>query len=115
MSAATTVVVLIAAPPGLRGHLTRWFIEVAPGVFVGSPNARIRDLLWKVLADRIRDGQVVMIEPACTEQGWTARTAGQDRWAPIDFDGLTLMSRPRGSPGQPWKAANQVKENGMIT
>jgi CRISPR-associated protein Cas2 len=93
--------------------LTRWFIEVAPGVFVGSPNERIRNRLWTVLADRIRDGQAVMIEPARNEQGWTARTAGQDRWSPIDFDGLTLMSRPRASAEQPWKAANQVKKNGM--
>ncbi|MEE1753023.1 type I-E CRISPR-associated endoribonuclease Cas2e [Streptomyces sp. SP18CS02] len=115
MSAATTVVVLIAAPPGLRGHLTRWFIEVSPGVFVGSPNTRIRDGLWKILADRIRDGQAVMIEPAQTEQGWTVRTAGQDRWTPTDFDGLTLMSRPRGNAHEAWTAAKQVKENGMIT
>ncbi|MFD8588539.1 type I-E CRISPR-associated endoribonuclease Cas2e [Streptomyces sp. NPDC059637] len=114
MSIATTVVVLIAAPPGLRGHLTRWFVEVAPGVFVGGPNARVRDGLWKVLADRIRDGQAVMIEPARTEQGWTVRTAGQDRWTPTDFDGLTLISRPRGNSGQPWRTANEVKKNGMI-
>ncbi|MFI0218822.1 type I-E CRISPR-associated endoribonuclease Cas2e [Streptomyces lydicus] len=110
MSAATTVVVLVAAPPGLRGHLTRWFIEVAPGVFVGSPNARIRDGLWKVLGDRISDGQAVMIEPARTEQGWVVRTAGQNRWIPTDFDGLTLMSRPRGSAEQLWKDASQAKE-----
>ncbi|WP_310717493.1 type I-E CRISPR-associated endoribonuclease Cas2e [Streptomyces lydicus] len=110
MSAATTVVVLIAAPPGLRGHLTRWFVEVAPGVFVGNPSVRIRDGLWQVLADRICDGQAVMIEPARTEQGWAIRTAGQDRWTPTDFDGLTLMSRPRGNAGQLWKAASQVNE-----
>ncbi|MFC4517947.1 type I-E CRISPR-associated endoribonuclease Cas2e [Streptomyces ehimensis] len=115
MSAATTVVVLVAAPSGLRGHLTRWFVEVAPGIFVGSPNVRIRDSLWRVLSDRIGDGQAVVIEPARTEQNWTVRTAGQDRWTPIDFDGLTLMSRPRESAAQPWNAANQVKGNGMIT
>ncbi|GAA1424919.1 hypothetical protein GCM10009601_30690 [Streptomyces thermospinosisporus] len=45
MSAGTTVIVLIAAPPGLRGHLTRWFVEVAAGVYVGNPNPRIRDRL----------------------------------------------------------------------
>ena len=100
MSSGTTVVVLIAAPPGLRGHLTRWFVEVAPGTFVGTPNNRIRDRLWTVLAERIRDGQAVMIESARTEQGWTVRTAGQDRWTPIDFDGLTLMARPRGQAGE---------------
>lgn len=96
MTAGTTVIVLIAAPPGLRGHLTRWFVEVAAGVYVGTPNPRIRENLWTLLASRIREGQAVMIEPAPTEQGWSIRTAGQDRWTPADFDGLTLMARPRG-------------------
>ncbi|MGV9761689.1 type I-E CRISPR-associated endoribonuclease Cas2, partial [Streptomyces tricolor] len=31
---------------GLRGHLTRWFVEAAPGVYIGTPNTRIRDRLW---------------------------------------------------------------------
>lgn len=89
-----TVVVLIAADPGLRGHLTRWMVEVQAGVFVGTLSLRIRDRLWAVLTDRIGDGQVVMIEPAVTEQGWVMRTAGKDRWRPVDFDGLTLVARP---------------------
>ncbi|MDH2392232.1 type I-E CRISPR-associated endoribonuclease Cas2e [Streptomyces sp. HNM0663] len=114
MSANTTVVVLIAAPPGLRGHLTRWFAEVAPGVYVGNPNPRVRDRLWAILTERIHDGQAAMIEPATTEQGWSTRTAGRDRWTPLDFDGLTLIARPRQN-GQPWKPLNKVKENGMIT
>ncbi|MER6010197.1 type I-E CRISPR-associated endoribonuclease Cas2e [Streptomyces bluensis] len=100
-----TVVVLIAAPEGLRGHLTRWLVETAPGVFVGTPNARIRDQLWKVLAERINDGQAVMIEPADTEQRWAVRTAGRDRWTPIDFDGVMLMARPRKT-GESWRRTN---------
>ena len=91
-----TVIVLIAAPEGLRGHLTRWMIEIAPGVFVGNTGRRVRDRLWALLAQRIGDGQAVMIEPARNEQGWTARTAGRDRWFPIEYDGLILMARPRG-------------------
>ncbi|MFC8175023.1 type I-E CRISPR-associated endoribonuclease Cas2e [Streptomyces sp. NPDC057325] len=102
MSTGTTVIVLIAAPPGLRGHLTRWFVEVAVGIFVGNPNPRIRDRLWATLTDRIHDGQAVMIEPATTEQGWTTRTTGRDRWTPVDFDGLTLIARPRQG-GQAWR------------
>ncbi|GGY04197.1 type I-E CRISPR-associated endoribonuclease Cas2 [Streptomyces minutiscleroticus] len=113
MSAGTTVVVLVAAPPGLRGHLTRWFVEVAAGVYVGNPNPRIRERLWNVLAERIHDGQAVMIEPAATEQGWSVRTAGRGRWTPLDFDGLTLMARPRQS-GQAWRPTNEVKQNDTI-
>lgn len=90
-----TVVVLIAAPDGLRGHLTRWMVEVATGVFVGSPSARVRDRVWGLLADRIGVGQAIMIEPAANEQGWSVRTAGHARWNPVDLDGLILMARQR--------------------
>lgn len=90
-----TVIVLIAAPEGLRGHLTRWMVEVAAGVFVGNPNVRVRDQLWETLADRVDDGQVVMAEPASNEQGWAIRTAGTDRWFPVDYDGLILSARLR--------------------
>ncbi|MHA6512496.1 type I-E CRISPR-associated endoribonuclease Cas2e [Tessaracoccus sp. Z1128] len=86
---------LVAAPEGLRGHLTRWMVEVQAGVFVGSPSARIRDGLWRVLEQRIGDGQAVMVEPAGNEQGWQIRTAGRDRWTPVDFDGLMLCARER--------------------
>lgn len=91
-----TVVVLIAVPPGLRGHLTRWMAEVAPGVFVGNPSARVRERLWELLGGRVGDGQAVMIAPAQNEQGWSVLTAGKDRWQPVDLDGLMLMARPRG-------------------
>lgn len=89
------VVVLVAAPPGLRGHLTRWMVEVQAGVFVGRPPLRVRDGFWATLVSRIGDGQAVMIEPANSEQGWSVRTAGVDRWTPVDFDGLTLIARRR--------------------
>lgn len=90
-----TVVVLVAAPEGLRGHLTRWMVEVQAGVFVGNPGRRVRDRLWTILSDRIGIGQVVMIEPASNEQGWTVRTAGRERWYPVDYDGLILSARER--------------------
>lgn len=90
-----TMVVLTAASPGLRGHLTRWFVEVQAGVFVGTPTARVRDRLWDLMASRIRDGQAVMVLGEDNEQGWSVRTAGRERWSPVDFDGLILMARER--------------------
>jgi CRISPR-associated protein Cas2 len=90
-----TVVVLIAAPEGLRGHLTRWMVEVAAGVFVGNPSARVRDRVWSLLAERISDGQAIMVEPANNEQRWAVRSAGRDRWYPVDLDGLILSARFR--------------------
>ena len=95
-----TVIVLIAAPEGLRGHLTRWMIEVNAGVFVGNPSRRIRDRLWDLLATRIGDGQAILVEPADNEQGWAVRTAGKDRWHPVDFEGLVLSARRRKQPNE---------------
>lgn len=91
----STVIVLINVAPGLRGHLTRWMSEVAAGVYVGNPSARVRERLWPLLEDRVGDGQAIMVEPAANEQGWSVRTAGRDRYIPVDLDGLMLMARPR--------------------
>ncbi|ABD09418.1 type I-E CRISPR-associated endoribonuclease Cas2 [Frankia sp. CcI156] len=90
-----TVIVLIATADGLRGHLTRWMIEISAGVFVGNPSARVRDRLWTLLSQRVGDGQAIMIEPATNEQGWAARTAGRNRTQPVDYDGLILFARSR--------------------
>jgi CRISPR-associated protein Cas2 len=95
-----TVIVLIAAPEGLRGHLTRWMVEVNAGVFVGNPSRRIRDRIWDLLATRIGDGQAILVEPAHNEQGWAVRTAGKDRWHPVDFEGLVLSARRRIQPNE---------------
>jgi len=70
-------------------------VEVNAGVFVGNPSQRVRNGLWELLSDRIRDGQVVMVQPTANEQGWSVRTAGTDRWYPVDYDGLILSARLR--------------------
>jgi len=88
------VLILIAAPAGLRGHVTRWLVELAPGVFAGTCSARVRDRLWDVISQRVGDGQAVLVMRIRNEQDWTVLTAGCDRWSPIDFDGLILMQRP---------------------
>ena len=90
-----TVIILINVSPGLRGHLTRWMVEVSAGVFVGRVNIRIREYLWKIVSNRCGDGQAVLIQAVKNEQGWDMRTAGKDRWVPIDFDGLILSARNR--------------------
>lgn len=91
----TTVLVLVAAPEGLRGHATRWMVEVSAGVFVGNPSRRVRDGLWDTITVRIGEGHAIMIEPARNEQRWAVRTAGRHRWTPVDFDGLILTARNR--------------------
>ena len=90
-----TVVVLVSVPLGLRGHLTRWLLEISPGVFVGNVTARVRDQLWiRIVAFMGEVGQAVMVYTADTEQGLAFRCVGSP-WQPVDFDGLMLVRRLR--------------------
>lgn len=87
------VLVVTACPAGLRGHLTRWLLEIAAGVFVGKVTARVRDLLWARTVEMVKTGRAIMVYSADTEQGLAFRVHRHD-WLPIDVEGLTLMLRP---------------------
>ncbi len=88
------ILILIAAPPGLRGHVTRWLVEVAAGIFVGRLTRPAQDKLWKTVTSRIGAGQATIIRPAANEQRWASDTTGVDRWATVDLDGVVLLRRP---------------------
>jgi CRISPR-associated protein Cas2 len=87
------VLVLTACPSGLRGHLTRWLLEISPGVFVGFVTARVRDLLWARVLELAKDGRAIMVHSAKGEQRLAFRVHRHD-WQPIDVDGVSLMLRP---------------------
>lgn len=92
-----TVLVLTAVPPALRGVLTRWLFEIAPGVFVGHVSARVRDELWLRVREGIGRGRAIVVNTARNEQRLEFRTHGHD-WTPVDFDGIALMLRPSEGP-----------------
>lgn len=88
-----TVLVLTAVPPGLRGFLTRWMLEISAGVFVGKVTRRVRDLLWARTIKMVRTGRAILVFSARNEQGMDFLVHGH-HWQPIDIDGITLMLRP---------------------
>lgn len=111
------VVVTTACPEGLRGHLTRWLLEVSAGVFVGHTSARVRDELWERVVELVGRGRAVMAFSAPGEQRFTLRNHGH-HWTPEDFDGLTLMRRPPGTesgdapPPPDWSSAARRRRYG---
>ncbi len=79
------VLVLTAVPPGLRGDLTRWLMEVSPGIFTGKASRRVREHLWARVRLSSGSGSAVMVvATASAEQGDEILTAGHDRWTPQD-------------------------------
>ena len=93
MSAHATMV-LVAVPPNVRHALTRWMIEPAAGVFVGTMSARVREELWNTVERETHGGWALLIYPDETEQGFSIRACGEDRRHIIDLDGLQLVSLP---------------------
>ncbi|MFF0446700.1 type I-E CRISPR-associated endoribonuclease Cas2e [Streptomyces sp. NPDC004609] len=96
-----TVLSATAVPDHVRGALTRWMIEPAPGLYVGTLSTRVRDELWSIIRASIGPGAATLIHPAANEQGFTLHTAGDRRRIPVDFDGLTLIDFRAPAPQDP--------------
>ncbi len=89
------LLVVERVPPGLRGELTRWMVELHSGVFVGTLSSLVRERLWSRVIDRVRDGAAILVYSAASEQGFTIRTYGPTSREVVDFDGLLLVRTPR--------------------
>lgn len=87
------VLVLTACPVGLRGHVTRWLLEIAPGVFCGHVSSKVRDELWGRVVEMSKDGRALMVFSRRGDQGLDFRVHRHD-WEPVDLDGVRLIRRP---------------------
>ncbi|WP_092565428.1 MULTISPECIES: type I-E CRISPR-associated endoribonuclease Cas2e [Bowdeniella] len=85
--------VLTAAPSSLRGELTRWFLEIAPGVYVGDVSRRVREQIWQLIEDHLGSGRAIISFSDTSEQGYGFDVLGHDK-IPVDVDGLTLIRQP---------------------
>jgi CRISPR-associated protein Cas2 len=102
-----TVIVVAACPVGLRGHLTRWLLEISAGVFVGKVSARVRDLLWLRTLEMVKSGRAIMVYAANNEQGLDFKVHKHE-WTPVDVEGVTLMLRP-GEQGDTRQGSDEPK------
>jgi len=85
------VIVVENAPARLRGRLALWLAEVRAGVYVGVYSQKVRDRIWGEVLDLLDQGSAVIAWSAATDSGFAFETAGVNRRAPKDFDGLTLV------------------------
>ncbi|MER8234804.1 type I-E CRISPR-associated endoribonuclease Cas2e [Streptomyces sp. NPDC094049] len=88
-----TVIVLTNCPVGLRGFLTRWLLEISPGVFLGAPSTRVREALWNEVRQYAGRGRALLAYQTNNEQRYTFETHDHS-WHPTDREGLTLIHRP---------------------
>jgi len=88
------VMVLDRVPRSLRGEMSRWMLEVHPGVFVGSPSAMVRDRLWEKACSSSKAGSCILVRSADCEQGFAVQAWGSTQRAIEDYEGLTLVRMP---------------------
>ena len=109
------VIVVTACPVGLRGHLTRWLLEISPGVFVGRINARIRTHLWQRVLGMAKTGRAIMVYQTDNEQGLAFEVHRHD-WTPTDHEGINLMLRPNtprpSNKATGWSSASRHRRYG---
>ena len=86
------VMTLEAVPPALRGELSRWLLEVQPGVYVGNASALVRDLLWDKVVQHARTGRCTQMYRASNEQGFAVRLHGDARRQLVSLDGFQLVA-----------------------
>ena len=86
-----TVLIMESAPEKLRGELTRWMLEVKPGVFVGTVSGLVREKLWKKVRDEVPMIPALLIHSASCEQGFRIDMNGDPRRRVIDLEGIQLI------------------------
>ena len=105
------VIVLSACPVSLRGDLTKWILEIHPGVFVGRVSARIREKLWDRVLGSSGTGRATMVYPADNEQRLEFKINNAD-WEPVDYEGVRLIYRPvnrKVVPKSGWSKASKYR------
>ena len=90
------VVVLERVAAALRGELSRWMLEIRPGVFVGNVSSLVRDKLWDELVQKLHGGCAIVAYTTNNEQGFEVRVAGEPAREIADFDGLLLVRERKG-------------------
>ncbi len=91
-----TLLVVERVTHGTRGLLTRWMLEVHPGVFLGTLSSRVRQTLWEQLVNGRRrplTSALLMAYRSPGEQGFEVVPAGKGSRSVFDYDGLRLLGR----------------------
>ncbi len=73
--------------------MSRLAIEVKSGVFLADINSRVRDKLWERIVDTW-NLNAIMVYSTNTEQSYGIRVNGDPERSVVDFDGISLLSKP---------------------
>lgn len=85
-----TLMILERVSPSLRGELSKWLIEAATGVFVGTVSKLVREQLWQKCMDRADGGTLTCIWRARNEQGFDLLNHNPKDRRLVDMEGIWI-------------------------
>lgn len=86
------VIMMEKVPVSLRGEITRWMLELRPGVFVGNLSGLVREKLWEHICEKLKGGAATLLHSAANEQGYLIRNFGDTNRKISNFEGLQLVT-----------------------
>ncbi|MFW9990070.1 MAG: type I-E CRISPR-associated endoribonuclease Cas2e, partial [Candidatus Odinarchaeota archaeon] len=81
-------------PTSLRGELTKWMLQLKPGVFLGTLSSLVGEKLWNKIQNKVGSGRAVWVKATNNEQRFVLTMCGNIKWKISDFDGLQLITHP---------------------
>jgi CRISPR-associated protein Cas2 len=108
-----TIIVLEKVPVALRGELTRWLLEIASGIFVGTISALVRDLLWEKVTSKSKKGRCIQVFRTNNEQGFALRMHGDSKRSLLDCEGLTLVA-VKNAAWENWLEEQRARDERLL-
>src|SRR5260370_40657296 len=103
------VISTTAVPDHVRGALTRWLTEPAPGLYVGTVSARVREGLWSAVAASVgEEQQSASIRPRTSSATSSELPANGDATSSTLMASSSYASPPRNRNLPPKPAACEV-------
>lgn len=101
------VMILETVPRSLRGELSRWLLEIGPGIFVGTVSGLVRDLLWEKCVKGRAAGRCYQAYRTNTEQGYDVRSSEDEGRVVVNHEGLSLIAT-QNAAWERWRERDRV-------
>lgn len=87
------IIITESVQAACHGVVSRYLMRVGAGIYVGTLTSRVRDAMWLQAQEFRGRGEMTMIYPSVTPQGFTILGSGKSpKWL-VDFDGLTFLKK----------------------
>lgn len=78
----------------IRGELTKWMLQLKPGVFIGTLSTLVGEKLWLKIQKKQGRGGAIWVKTMNNEQKYILQITGNTTQKVTDFDGLQLITHP---------------------